>query len=96
LPTVRRFSINLETDASDIGWGGLMVRGTSDSCVLIAHKFFNIWERQQPSTFKELTAPLRFVMSFIALSAGTIVITIQTYSRNLTFIMGRGLDTYML
>jgi hypothetical protein len=66
-----------------------MVRRTSDSCVLIAHEFFTILERQQSSTYVEQATLLRCFVSFVALCAGAMVI-ILTDSRSLTFIVNRG------
>lgn len=38
-------AINLEIDASGIGWGGLIIKDLSDSHQFIAHQFFTLWER---------------------------------------------------
>jgi hypothetical protein len=65
-----------------------MVRGSSDSFILIAHESFTLWEREQSSTYRELAALLPCIMSLVALCAGAVVI-IQTDSRNRTFIAGR-------
>jgi hypothetical protein len=51
-----------------------MVRGSSDSSVIIAREFFNMWEREQSSTYREMAALLRYIMSFVALCAGALVI----------------------
>jgi hypothetical protein len=75
---MQELSIKVATDASDFGWGGHTLGGTS----YIAHEYFSEWEAIQSSTYRELLGVIRCLQSLIEICKGKLVV-VQNDAMNL-------------
>jgi len=65
-PCTKGLFIKVATDASDFGWGGHTLGGTS----YIAHEYFSEWEAIQSSTYHELLGVIENLQSLIEICKG--------------------------
>jgi hypothetical protein len=84
-PCTDGVSIKVATDASDFGWGGHTLGGTTT----IAHEYFSEWEAVQSSTYRELLGVTRCIQSLIEICKGKTVV-VQVDAMNLLGIVNRG------
>jgi hypothetical protein len=78
-------SIKVATVASDFGWGGHTLGGTS----YIAHESSSEWEAVQSSTYREFLGVIRCLQSLIEMCKGKLVV-VQIDAMNLLLIVKRG------
>ncbi len=84
-PSTSGLSIKVATDASDIGWGGHTLLGSS----FIPHEYFSHWGSLQSSTYRELLGVTRCLQSLVIQCQGKFVV-LQTDAMNLLVIVNRG------
>ncbi len=78
-------SIEIATDASDIGWGGLTLSGVT----YVAHEYFSAWKAIQSSTYRDLLGVNRCLQALLDRCKGKFVV-LQVDVVNLLGMINRG------
>lgn len=86
-PQVFKWSIKINSDAGERGWGAALQTPTE---VAEARGYMNMWERAQSSTWRELFAILQTLKSFMHLLANCRVLQWCCDNQGAVFDMGRG------